>query len=173
MARPNLTFDCHDPRVDLSLHDGASSRERAIGWVPGDEIFMEPAFRVRLIRMEVPNAGKEFVRSVGASLRDMAPASADFPTSMWDLLSAIERSEHEQILRPQADASAATQNVSELATSLCALVRRLRRATNRLRAGYDLKVTCHRSWQQPTPGQPRSTATAASLFCSHDARGRI
>ena len=46
---------------------------------------------------------------LGASLRDMAPAPADLaiPTSMWDLLSAIERAEHEQILRPQADAWAA------------------------------------------------------------------
>jgi hypothetical protein len=50
---------------------------------------------------------KNLCDRLGASLRDMAPASADFPTSMWDLLSAIERSEHEQILRPQADAWAA------------------------------------------------------------------
>ena len=46
---------------------------------------------------------------LGASLRAMAPAPADLaiPISMWDLLSAIERAEHEQILRPQADAWAA------------------------------------------------------------------
>ena len=44
---------------------------------------------------------------LGASLREMAPAPADFPASMWDLLSAIERAEHEQTLRPQADAWAA------------------------------------------------------------------
>ena len=41
---------------------------------------------------------------LGASLRAMAPAPADIPISMWDLLGAIERAEHEQILRPQADA---------------------------------------------------------------------
>jgi hypothetical protein len=47
--------------------------------------------------------------TLGASLRDMAPGPAELgiPTSMWDLLSAIERAEHEQILRPQADAWAA------------------------------------------------------------------
>ena len=50
---------------------------------------------------------KNLCDRLGASLRDMAPAPADFPTSMWDLLSAIERAEHEQILRPQADAWAA------------------------------------------------------------------
>ena len=46
---------------------------------------------------------------LGASLRAMAPAPADLaiPISMWDLLSAIERAEHEQILRPQAEAWAA------------------------------------------------------------------
>ena len=46
----------------------------------------------------------------GVSLRAMAPAPADLaiPTSMWDRLSAIERAEHEQILRPKADAWAAT-----------------------------------------------------------------
>jgi hypothetical protein len=46
---------------------------------------------------------------LGASLRAMAPAPTDLaiPASMWDLLSAIERAEHEQILRPQADAWAA------------------------------------------------------------------
>jgi len=43
---------------------------------------------------------------LGASLRAMATAPADLPIpiSMWDLLGAIERAEHEQILRPQADA---------------------------------------------------------------------
>ncbi len=47
---------------------------------------------------------------LGASLRAIAPAPADLaiPISMWDLLSAIERAEHEQILRPQAEAWAAT-----------------------------------------------------------------
>ena len=44
---------------------------------------------------------------LGASLREIALAPADFPASMWDLLSAIERAEHEQVLRPQADAWAA------------------------------------------------------------------
>ena len=46
---------------------------------------------------------------LGVSLRAMAPAPAALaiPTSMWDLLSAIERAEHEQTLRPQADAWAA------------------------------------------------------------------
>ena len=43
----------------------------------------------------------------GAALSDTASAPADFPTSMWDLLGAVERAEHEQILRPQADAWAA------------------------------------------------------------------
>ena len=43
---------------------------------------------------------------LGASLRAMSPAPTDlsFPISMWDLLAAIERAEHEEILRPQADA---------------------------------------------------------------------
>ena len=50
---------------------------------------------------------KNLCDRLGTSLRGIAPASADFPTSMWDLLSAIERAEHEQILRPQADAWAA------------------------------------------------------------------
>ncbi len=45
----------------------------------------------------------------GAALREMAGAPADFPPSMWDLLSAIELAEHEQVLRPQADAWAAAQ----------------------------------------------------------------
>ena len=47
----------------------------------------------------------------GASLRAMAPAPPDLaiPLSMWDLLSAIERAEHEQILRPKAEAWAAAQ----------------------------------------------------------------
>ena len=47
---------------------------------------------------------------LGASLRAVAPAPADLAISisMWDLLSAIEQTEHEQILRPQADAWAAT-----------------------------------------------------------------
>ena len=46
---------------------------------------------------------------LGASLRAIAPAPADLaiPISMWDLLSAIERAEHEQILRPKAEAWAA------------------------------------------------------------------
>ena len=43
----------------------------------------------------------------GASLCDTASASANFPTSMWDLLSAVELAEHEQLLRPQADTWAA------------------------------------------------------------------
>ena len=47
---------------------------------------------------------KNLCDRLGTSLRDMAPATADSPTSMWDLLNAIERAEHEQILRPQADA---------------------------------------------------------------------
>ena len=46
---------------------------------------------------------------LGASLREIAKAPVDFPASMWDLLGAIERAEHEQILRPQADAWAAAQ----------------------------------------------------------------
>jgi len=48
---------------------------------------------------------------LGASLRAMAPAPADLaiPISMWDMLSAIERAEHEQILRPKAEAWAAAQ----------------------------------------------------------------
>lgn len=47
-----------------------------------------------------------------ASLRAIAPAPADLaiPVSMWDLLSAIERAEHEQILRPQADNWAAAHS---------------------------------------------------------------
>jgi len=44
---------------------------------------------------------------LGASLRESARASLAIPTSMWDLLSAIERAEHEQLLRAQADAWAA------------------------------------------------------------------
>jgi hypothetical protein len=44
---------------------------------------------------------------LGASLRAMAPTDFDTPISMWDLLSAVERAEHEQILQPQADAWAA------------------------------------------------------------------
>jgi hypothetical protein len=46
---------------------------------------------------------------LGASLRDVAPAPADLviSPSMWDLLSVIECAEHEQTLRPQADAWAA------------------------------------------------------------------
>ena len=46
---------------------------------------------------------------LGASLRAIVPAPATWPspTSMWDLLSAIERAEHEQILRPKAEAWAA------------------------------------------------------------------
>ena len=45
----------------------------------------------------------------GVSLRAMAPAPTDLaiPISIWDRLSAIERAEHEQMLRPQADAWAA------------------------------------------------------------------
>jgi hypothetical protein len=43
----------------------------------------------------------------GASLRDTGPAPADFLASMWDSLSAVERAEYEQLLRPQADAWAA------------------------------------------------------------------
>ena len=39
-----------------------------------------------------------------------APAGLAFPVSMWDLLSAIERAEHEQILRPQADNWAAAHS---------------------------------------------------------------
>ena len=71
---------------------------------------MEPAFRVRLLQMEVPNAGKNLCDRLGASLREMAGAPADLPpASMWDLLSAVERAEHEQCLRPQADAWAAAQ----------------------------------------------------------------
>jgi len=43
---------------------------------------------------------------LGTALRDFAPAPADLAItpSMWDLLSAIERAEHEHILRPQAEA---------------------------------------------------------------------
>jgi hypothetical protein len=37
----------------------------------------------------------------------MAPPNFDIPLSMWDLLSAVERAEHEHMLRPQADAWAA------------------------------------------------------------------
>ena len=46
----------------------------------------------------------------GVSLRALAPAPTDLaiPVSMWDLLSDIERAEHEQIIRKQADALAAT-----------------------------------------------------------------
>jgi hypothetical protein len=44
---------------------------------------------------------------LGASLRAMAPADFDNTMSMWDLLSAVERAEHEHMLRPQADAWAA------------------------------------------------------------------
>jgi len=49
---------------------------------------------------------KNLCDRLGASLREMAPAPADLaiPPSMWDLLSAIERAEHEHILRPQAEA---------------------------------------------------------------------
>ena len=48
----------------------------------------------------------------GVSLRALAPAPADLaiPISMWDLLGAIERAEHEQILRPQADAWTSAQS---------------------------------------------------------------
>jgi hypothetical protein len=42
-----------------------------------------------------------------ASLRTKAPTHVDITMSMWDLLSAVERAEHEQNLRPQADAWAA------------------------------------------------------------------
>ena len=42
-----------------------------------------------------------------AARRTTAPADFDIPISMWDLLSAAERAEHEQILRPQAVAWAA------------------------------------------------------------------
>jgi hypothetical protein len=46
---------------------------------------------------------------LGTSLRVFAPAPADLAItpSMWDLLSATECAEHEQTLRPQADAWAA------------------------------------------------------------------
>ena len=52
---------------------------------------------------------KNLLDRLGAPLRDMAPSPADLviTTSMWDLLSAIERAEHEQNLRPLADAWAA------------------------------------------------------------------
>ena len=46
---------------------------------------------------------------LSASLRAMAPADVDNALSMWDLLSAVERAEHEHMLRPQADAWAAQQ----------------------------------------------------------------
>jgi hypothetical protein len=42
-----------------------------------------------------------------ATVRAMTPDFAR-PISMWDLLCAAERAEHEQILRPQADAWAAS-----------------------------------------------------------------
>ena len=47
----------------------------------------------------------------GVPLRSLAPAPTDLaiPVSMWDLLSAIERAEHEQIIRAQAEALAAAQ----------------------------------------------------------------
>jgi hypothetical protein len=56
---------------------------------------------------------------LGASLRDVAPAPAELAItpSMWDLLSAIECAEHEQILRPQADAWAAAQPKRKRAAS--------------------------------------------------------
>ncbi len=44
---------------------------------------------------------------LGVSLRGIVPPDFDIPMSMWDLLSAVERAEHDQILRPQADAWAA------------------------------------------------------------------
>ena len=43
-----------------------------------------------------------------ATVRSMASPDFGGPISIWDLLSAAERAEHEQILRPQADAWAAT-----------------------------------------------------------------
>ena len=53
---------------------------------------------------------KKLRDQLGASLRDivLVPADLAIPPSMWDLLSAIEQAEHEQTLRPQADAWAAT-----------------------------------------------------------------
>jgi hypothetical protein len=54
---------------------------------------------------------KELRDRFGVPLRALAPAPADLaiPISMWDLLSAIERTEHEQIIRAQAEALAAAQ----------------------------------------------------------------
>ena len=51
--------------------------------------------------------------------RDMVPGPAGLaiPTSMWELLSAIERAEHEQNLRPQADAWAAGHPTRKRAVS--------------------------------------------------------
>ena len=36
---------------------------------------------------------------LGVSLRGIVPPDFDIPMSMWDLLSAVERAEHDQILR--------------------------------------------------------------------------
>ena len=51
---------------------------------------------------------KELRDRYGVSLRALAPADLAIPGSMWDLLSAIERAEHERIIQKQADALAAT-----------------------------------------------------------------
>jgi hypothetical protein len=56
-----------------------------------------------------PMQTKKLRDQIGVSLRAMAPAPADLatPISMRELLSAIQRAEHEQIIRKQADALAA------------------------------------------------------------------
>jgi hypothetical protein len=54
---------------------------------------------------------KELRDRFGVKLRESGPAPAELPIpiSMWNLLIAIERSEHEHIIRTQADALAASQ----------------------------------------------------------------
>jgi hypothetical protein len=51
---------------------------------------------------------KDLRDRLGASLRASAPAPAELaiPPSMWDLLSAIELAEHEQIIKTQEEALA-------------------------------------------------------------------
>ena len=51
---------------------------------------------------------------LGASLRAMVPAVFDNTWSMWNLLSAAGRAEHEHTLRPQADAWPAAHRLQHL-----------------------------------------------------------